>query len=88
MKKLLTICAVIAVIMAMNCPAQAGTAFNGQSDNQIDSDGYYYAITGGLFPTGTTPNGDNATGGTFRYILDAPEWNIWYGPSSAYDLGY
>jgi hypothetical protein len=48
--------------------------FNGAGDHQYDQYGYYYIITGGLFPTETTPNGDNASGGTFRYVTDDPAW--------------
>lgn len=48
--------------------------FNGAAEHQNDNVGYYYAITGGLFPTGTSPNGDNASGGTFRRIYDDPAW--------------
>jgi hypothetical protein len=48
--------------------------FNGGPDYQDDSHGYYYAVSGGLFPTGTTPNGDNASGGTFRFVTDEPAW--------------
>ncbi len=60
---------------------QAGYLFNGAPGYQTDAFGYYYAITGGQFPTGTTPNGDNASGGTFRRIYDDPAWgasiNTW-----------
>ncbi|MDP1990970.1 MAG: PEP-CTERM sorting domain-containing protein [Syntrophales bacterium] len=57
--------------------------FDLQSDNQRDDLGYYYAMTGGKFPTGTTPNGDNASGGTFRYLTDSPDWvsytlDVWH----------
>ncbi len=63
--------------------AYAGTFdFNGSAEYQTDIYGYYYAMTGGKFPTGTTPNGDNASGGTFRYINDEPAWgyaiNTWH----------
>lgn len=56
--------------------------FNGSADNPTDEDGYYYALTGGKFPTGDIPNGDNASGGTFRFILDDSSWggyplNVW-----------
>jgi hypothetical protein len=64
--------AVTCVVLAGSI--QAGPAFDGNSDNQIDSMGYYYIITGGLFPTGNAPNGDNASGGTFRFITDDPSW--------------
>jgi hypothetical protein len=48
--------------------------FDGAGDNQTADHGYYYTITGGKFPTGTTPNGDNASGGTFRFVTDDPAW--------------
>lgn len=54
-------------------------SFNGAADNQRDDKGYYYAITGGQFPTGTTPNGDNASGGTFRFLTDDPLWGYTTG---------
>jgi len=57
----------VSVLLPMQMAA-AYPAFNGQGDNQTDALGYYYAVSGGLFPTGTTPNGDNASGGTFRYL--------------------
>lgn len=76
MKRLITVCAVtLAVCGGL---AHAGI-FDGQADNQRGDLGYYYAITGGLFPTGTTPNGDNASGGTFRYITDDPAWGYTTG---------
>jgi hypothetical protein len=62
------------MMMLISNNAAADTAFNGHAENQIDTHGYYYIITGGLFPTGTTPNGDNASGGTFRYLTDDPTW--------------
>lgn len=56
--------------------------FNGAGDNQRDDLGYYYGIVGGKFPMGSVPNGDNASGGTFRYIYDDPYWgaslDIWH----------
>ena len=48
--------------------------FNGAGDNQTDSFGYYYAVGGGLLPNGQTRNGDNATGGTIRFVTDDPIW--------------
>jgi hypothetical protein len=48
---------------------------NGVSDNGTDALGWYYAISGGQFPTGTTPNGDNGSGGTFRFLADnSADW--------------
>jgi hypothetical protein len=58
-------------------PVAHADTFNGAGDNQRDDLGYYYAITGGKFPTGNTPNGDNGSGGTFRYLTDETYW----GPS-------
>jgi hypothetical protein len=63
-----------AVALCLSAPLFADTAFNGQGEKQTDAYGYYYTITGGKFPTGPTPNGDNASGGTFRYITDDPAW--------------
>ena len=48
--------------------------FDGATDFAVDSYGYYYEITGGKFPTGNIPNGDNASGGTFRFLTDSPDW--------------
>jgi hypothetical protein len=68
------------VLTAVACAAltanvQAGSSvFNGAGDNEIDYYGYYYIVTGGQFPTGNIPNGDNASGGTFRYLTDDPAW--------------
>lgn len=61
-------------IVSLVSAASANSAFDSQSDNETDQYGYYYAMTGGKFPTGTTPNGDNASGGTFRFLLDSPVW--------------
>ena len=56
-------------------PAFAGAvSFNGAGDYQTDSYGYFYGITGGLFPTGTDPNGSRSSGGTFARIWDDPYW--------------
>lgn len=74
--------AVLICAATLTAGAQAGTTFNGAPYNQIDYYGYYYAITGGQFPTGTTPNGDNGSGGTFRFITDDPAWgystDVWH----------
>ena len=73
----------VAVLAAIGLvPAIAGqagaTAFNGTDDNQIDAYGYYYAVSGGKFPTGSTPNGDNASGGTYRFVTDSDYWSAVY----------
>lgn len=63
-------------------------AFDGAGDFQTGDFGYYYAMTGGKDPGQTYVdgngdswsigpggiNGDNATGGTFRYLTDDPAW--------------
>ena len=66
--------AVFGVVLIVTAVAGADATFDGQADIQTGSFGYYYGITGGKFPTGTTPNGDNASGGTFRRIWDDPYW--------------
>jgi hypothetical protein len=75
MRSVRWLCVVAAVTyVVLTASAQAGTAFNGVGENQTDIYGYYYIVTGGLFPTGTTPNGSSASGGTFRYVTDDPAW--------------
>ena len=70
-----SLCFLAAVVcVALLSRAEAGSAFNGSGDIGTDAYGYYYVITGGQFPTGTTPNGSSASGGTFRYITDDPSW--------------
>ncbi|MCP4248712.1 MAG: hypothetical protein GY778_16835 [bacterium] len=64
--------AVLMTIFAITAVNSANADFNGHSENTTDAHGYYYAMTGGKFPTGTTPNGDNASGGTFRFVTDDP----------------
>jgi hypothetical protein len=55
--------------------AAHAAALNGVSDYGTDAHGWYYAINGGQFPTGNVPNGDNASGGTFRFLVDnAADW--------------
>ena len=59
---------------ALSSLAQAAP-LDGASDYGTDEHGYYYAVSGGQFPTGPTPNGDNGSGGTFRFLVDdAAEW--------------
>ncbi len=67
------------VVTALSAVTEAAL-FDGVSDNTVDAMGYYYAITGGKFPTGNIPNGDNASGGTFRFVTDDPA--IWSRPVS------
>jgi hypothetical protein len=55
----------------------AQAEINGHADYEIDSLGYYYALTGGKFPNGQTYNGDNASGGTLRYLVDDPGWGTY-----------
>ena len=70
------LCLSVAALLAAMLVSSALQAapFNGAGDNQTDAYGYYYIITGGKFPTGSSPNGDNASGGTMRYLVDDPAW--------------
>jgi hypothetical protein len=66
--------ALIALSMLAGQNASA-SVFNGVSDYGTDAHGWYYAISGGKFPNGPTPNGDNASGGTFRFVADnSADW--------------
>ena len=77
MKNVIVVCAMIGLMVTLPIEAEGG-AFDGVADNGVDDLGYYYAMTGGKFPTGTTPNGDNASGGTFRFVTDDPA--VWGRP--------
>jgi hypothetical protein len=64
-------------------PAAAGPfTFDGAGEYGTGEYGYYYVLTGGKFPTGTDPNGDNGSGGTMRFITDDPAWgrptDVWH----------
>ena len=52
-------------------------SFNGAAENMTDQNGYYYAVTSGLFPDGNlTPNGDRASGtGVIMHIHD--DASVW-----------
>lgn len=63
----------ILTCMLMACTSTFAI-MDGQADHQVDDLGYYYMITGGKFPTGNIPNGNNGSGGTFRFLLDEPAW--------------
>lgn len=65
--------ALLAGAALAQCPP---SDLDGAPDNQRDDLDYFYVLTGGLFPTGNVPNGDNASGGTFRYMADDPIWGI------------
>jgi hypothetical protein len=84
MKKSAKVFAVAALVLIAVCYSMTSAAhavtFNGTSDYGTDQFGWYYAITGGQFPTGTTPNGDNGSGGTFRFVTDDPA--VWGRPAS------
>jgi hypothetical protein len=73
-QNLIVACAAAAVVCLYATGVQAAP-LNGVSDNGRDDLGWYYTITGGQFPTGNTPNGDNGSGGTFRFLVDnAADW--------------
>lgn len=74
MRRLCVGLCLLAITLASAADANAAL-FNGVSDNAMSSLGYYYAMTGGKFPTGNIPNGDNGStlnGGTFRFVTDDP----------------
>ena len=58
MRKLILILVISVAVVLCSGLAMAQFSFDGQADNSLDSFGYYYGITGGLFPTGTVPNGN------------------------------
>ena len=58
------------VLILLSTGTVSAAVFDGVSDHGTAAHGYYYAITGGKFPTGPKPNGDNGSGGTFRFIAD------------------
>lgn len=74
MKKLITFVAGYLLVLMLAVPNTNAAPFNGAGDYQTDTLGYYYIITGGIFPTGNIPNGASASGGTFRYVTDDPAW--------------
>jgi hypothetical protein len=77
----LRVLTLLVAAVALASTAAVAAPFNGVSEFQEDSLGYYYMITGGKFPTGPTPNGDNAStpnGGTFRFVSDDPV--VWSRP--------
>lgn len=66
-----TVCLIAIALAASTTRADS---FNGVGEYQTNAHGYYYAVGGGLFPNGQIRNGDNASGGTIRFILDDPAW--------------
>lgn len=68
-------------LAAVTAPLAAQT-FNGAADNQVDSQDYYYALSGGKFVNGQTRDG---TTGVMQYISDEPYWGVpldtWYADS-------
>lgn len=80
-----TLCRVGASYLLAASVIASASSFDGAGDFQTSDYGYYYAITGGLDPGDTYNgysigsgagdiNGDNATGGTMRFITDDPAW--------------
>jgi len=68
MRKLFILFAAAGIILVINSTSLA--VMDGQIDNSTDAHGRYYQITGGKFVNGQTYNGDNASGGVFRFIHD------------------
>lgn len=71
----------IAIAPIATTTVQAELLFNQVGEHQTSSHGYYYQVTGGKFVNGQTVNGNNGSGGVFRFILDDPVWgrplNVW-----------
>ncbi len=68
MKRLMLLIGVMGIFLIINNTAHA--IMDGQIDYSTDEFGRYYQITGGIFVNGQTYNGDNASGGVFRFIHD------------------
>ena len=68
----LTAGCVLAMALAWSSTASAG--LDGGPDYQTDAHNYYYIVTGGVQPAWQTYNGDNASGGVFRFLTDDPAW--------------
>lgn len=64
----------MAILLLVGINAAVAANLNGAADNEIDSLGYYYMLTGSQFPNGQTYNGDNASGGTLRFLTDDAGW--------------
>ncbi len=79
MKKLMIVCAAAGILLVINSTAQA--VMNGHIDNSTDAFDRYYQITGGKFVNGQTYNGDNASGGVFRFIHDGNP-HLWGYPEA------
>ena len=69
MKKLSVFSLVIVLLVSAST---SHAVMDGVADNMRDDLGYYYALTGGKFPNGQTVNGNNASGGTLRFLTDDP----------------
>jgi len=63
------------------CGLTMADAMNGHIDNSTYDLGRYYQITGGIFTNDQTYNGDNASGGVFRFIHDGDP-HPWEYPSA------
>jgi hypothetical protein len=69
----------ILVFLLCGVSVAMGAALNGGPDYELDSLGYYYMLTGSQFPNGQTYNGDNASGGTLRFLTDDAGWGYTTG---------
>jgi hypothetical protein len=74
-KNSVLIACALAVALSFVASGVYAAPLDGMSDSGTDEHGWYYTITGGQFSTGPTPNGDNGSGGTFRFLVDnAVDW--------------
>jgi hypothetical protein len=73
MKRYMLLLCVVAFVGLASATAQAAI-YNGVADNETDSLGFYYVITGGKFVNGQTVNGLKTSGGAMAYTLDTSDW--------------
>ncbi len=71
--KRLTLMTLAAMLLAAPAAmAQTHPDFNGHIEYSTTTFGLYYWISGSQFPNGQTVNGDNGSGGVFRFVTDDP----------------
>ncbi|MGC9455555.1 MAG: PEP-CTERM sorting domain-containing protein [Phycisphaerae bacterium] len=63
---------IVVALLLSACP-HLYAAMNGSVDYSTDHFGRYYQITGSQFVNGQTYNGNNGSGGVFRFIHDDPD---------------
>jgi hypothetical protein len=71
---------VAAMVLCATSAVSASSSYDGQADNNRSDLGLYYMITGGKFVNGQTYNGNNGSGGVFRFTHD--DESIWGYPEA------